>query len=106
MIRSFEGLTGNPLESWFKELFVDHLKLEYYPSNGQIDLSKLDPTQKIGHHLEIDGVMLVNKTCIFFEYTSQGDKFKEKIQKFIRNSNLFVSSTNLNLKSKFKLFVS
>jgi len=104
-MRSFNELTGDPLEQWFKELFVDELNFEdYYPSSGQIALNQLNPEFDVGHHLEVDGIMRIHKTCILFEYTGQGGNFRDKIKKFIRSANLFVQDKHLSLRDKFKLF--
>lgn len=104
MLRPFEDLSGSSLENWFKDLFLNYLAFSYYPSPGQIELNTLDPTAPRGQHLEIDGIILINHTCIFLEFTAQNDKFKEKIKKFTRNCNLFINSTHLDSKGKFSLF--
>lgn len=105
MAKTFENLSGNKLEDWFKSFMTNDFGFkDYYPSAGQIELSLLDPCQAKGNHLEIDGVLLINKTCIFLEYTSEKSNFKSKIKKFNRNCNLFISSTHLSLKEKFSLF--
>lgn len=105
MTKTFEKLTGSKLESWFESFFKNGLGFDtYFHSPGQIELSSLDPNQGKGNHLEIDGVLLVNKTCIFLEYTSEKSNFKNKIKKFNRNCNLFIRSNNLTLEEKFKLF--
>lgn len=104
MAKSFENLTGEKLEDWFQSFIKNDLGFnDYYPSPGQIELSLLDPTQAKGNHLEIDGILLINKTCLFLEYTSENNGFKTKIKKFNRNSNLFMTSS-LTLEEKFKLF--
>jgi len=103
MIRPFDGLTGSTLEHWFRDLFLLHLHFKYFPSPGQISLHDIDPSQSRGQHLEIDGIILIHKTCILVECTSQGDAFKKKIQKFVRNCNLFINSP-LSLKERFSLF--
>lgn len=105
MAKTFENLTGNKLEDWFESFIKNDLGFKnYFPSPGQIELSSLDPAQSKGTHLEIDGVLLVNKTCIFLEYTSENSNFKSKIKKFNRNCNLFITSKHLSLEEKFKLF--
>ncbi|WP_458628273.1 DGQHR domain-containing protein [Winogradskyella sp. PC D3.3] len=105
MAKTFENLTGDKLEDWFKSFLTTDLGFNnYYPSSGQIELSILDPSQAKGNHLEIDGVLLINKTCIFLEYTSENSNFKNKIKKFNRNCNLFISSKHLTLEKKFELF--
>ena len=92
MIQEFDNLTGTELEDWFKKLFSEGFSFEnYFPTKGQIDLSTIDPSQSPGNNIEIDGVLLINKTLIFLEYTSEGSGFKEKIKKFIRNVNLFIT---------------
>lgn len=105
MAKPFEDLTGEKLEDWFQSFLKNDLGFKsYYPSPGQIDLSLLDPSQSKGNHLEIDGVLLINKTCLLLEYTSENSGFKTKIKKFNRNSNLFITSSHLTLEEKFKLF--
>ncbi|MEX0996923.1 MAG: DGQHR domain-containing protein [Flavobacteriaceae bacterium] len=105
MAKPFEDLTGKKLEDWFQSFIKNDLGFEdYYPSPGQIELSLLDPTQSRGNHLEIDGVLLINKTCLLLEYTSENSGFKSKIKKFNRNSNLLINSSHLSLEEKFKLF--
>ena len=104
-MRTFKGLTGDNLERWFKDLIQGEFKFEnYFESNGQISLDQIDPAQSEGEHLELDGLLLINKTCIIFEYTDQANGHKNKIKKFIRNSHLFVNSNHLTLKQKFELF--
>jgi DGQHR domain-containing protein len=104
MIYSFDGLTDKPLENWFQNLFKTELKLiDYYPSPGQISLIDLDPSQAAGNHLEIDGILLINKTCLLLEYTGQSSAFSDKIKKFTRNCNLLINSTHLSLSEKFEL---
>lgn len=102
-IRSFEGLTGTPLENWLKELFLSKLQFKYFPSPGQIELTKLNPKASKGHHLEIDGILLINKIAVLVEITDQADKFSDKIKKFNRNCNSFISS-KLSIREKAKLF--
>lgn len=93
MIQEFDNLTGQELEAWFKKLFSEGFSFEnYFPTKGQIDLSTIDSSQSPGNFIEIDGILLINKTLIFLEYTSEGSGFKEKIKKFIRNVNLFVNA--------------
>lgn len=104
MIRSFDKLTGNGLESWFLDFFRNQLQFKYYASPGQIELNTLDPAQRRGQHLELDGILLINKTCILLEFTSLADNFRNKIRKFTRNCNLFITSRHLNLRQKFELF--
>lgn len=105
MAKTFEDLTGDKLEDWFNSFLTNDLGFkDYYPSSGQIELSALDPSQAKGNHLEIDGVLLINKTCIFLEYTSENRNFKTKIKKFIKNCNLFITSTHLSQEEKFKFF--
>ena len=105
MAKTFENLKGDKLEDWFKSFLTTDIGFNnYYPSAGQIELSILDPSQAKGNHLEIDGVLLINKTCIFLEYTSENSNFKNKIKKFNRNCNLFISSKHLTLEKKFELF--
>jgi DGQHR domain-containing protein len=104
MINSFDGLIDKPLENWFQNLFKNELKLiDYFPSPGQISLSDLDPGQSPGHHLELDGILLINKTCLVLEYTGQSSSFTDKIKKFTRNCNLLINSSHLTLTEKFKL---
>lgn len=104
-MRTFKGLTGDQLEKWFKDLIQDEFKFDnYFESNGQISLNQIDPAQSQGEHLELDGILLINKTCIIFEYTDQANGHKNKINKFIRNSHLFVNSNHLTLRQKFKLY--
>jgi DGQHR domain-containing protein len=104
MINSFDGLIDKALENWFQNLFTNELKLiDYYPSPGQISLTDLDPSQDAGNHLEIDGILLINKTCVIFEYTGQSSAFTNKIKKFTRNCNLLINSTHLSPSEKFKL---
>jgi DGQHR domain-containing protein len=104
MINSFDGLIDKTLENWFQNLFINELKLiDYYPSPGQINLTDLDPNQDSGNHLEIDGILLINKTCLILEYTGQSSSFTDKIKKFTRNCNLLINSTHLSLSEKFEL---
>lgn len=104
MINSFDDLIDKPLENWFQNLFKNELDfVDYYPSPGQISLRDLDPSQASGNHLELDGLLRINKTCLIFEYTGQSSSFTEKIKKFNRNCNLFINSTHLTLAEKFKL---
>lgn len=104
MIRAFDGLTGHNLEAWFFELFKNYLELQYYRSPGQIELQQIDTGQQKGHHLEIDGVLLLNKTCVLLEYTNQASDFRKKVKKFTRNCNLFLNSSLLSQREKFELF--
>lgn len=104
-MRQFIGLDGDSLERWFQDFFSNELGFEdYFPSPGNIQLSKLDPAQSPGNYLEIDGALRINKTCILFEYTNQATNLKSKVKKFTRNCNLFVNSVHLNLREKFELF--
>lgn len=104
MLRTFEGITGHHLEAWFLDLFRNYMQLRYYPSPGQIALQKLDPSQQSGHHLELDGILLIHKTCILLEYTSQSEHYRSKIKKFTRNCNLYINSGYLTKREKFELF--
>ena len=102
-MKSYKDLTGDKLEEWFDDLFSNRFKFEnYVPSNGQISLHDLDPDQSIGEHLELDGLLLINKTCVIFEYTSEASGFKNKIEKFIKNAHIFTSSP-LGMREKFQL---
>ncbi|WP_456459189.1 DGQHR domain-containing protein [Reichenbachiella sp.] len=104
-MRAFNELTGNPLELWFQELFTTELGFEdYFSSPGQIPLTHLNPELEVGHHLEIDGLLRIHKTCILFEYTGQGGSFRDKIKKFNRSVHLFVEDEHLNLRDKLSLF--
>ncbi|QHT68702.1 DGQHR domain-containing protein [Rhodocytophaga rosea] len=104
-MKSFYGLIGVELEEWFNSFIRNEFEFEnYFPSPGQIELQILDPDINPGHHLEIDGILLIHKTCILLEYTGQAGNFRDKIKKFVRNSNIFITSTCLSLKQKFQLF--
>ena len=84
-MKGYQGLTGEPLENWLQEFISSSLQLEnYIPSAGQIPLSALDPEHDGGEHLELDGLLLLHKTCIIFEITSQKGDFKKKIEKFLK----------------------
>ena len=90
-MKSFKGLTGDELEEWFTKLFQNNFLFEnYVPSSGQISLNDIDPAQAAGEHLELDGLLLVDRTCIVLEFTDQKSKFKQKKMKI-----------NLFLKLKF-----
>lgn len=105
MIKSFESLSGQKLEDWLLDFIKNNLKFaDYYPSGGQIRLVDIDPSQSPGEHLEIDGVLLINKTCVFLEITSENSGFKTKLKKFGKNCTLFLESDKLSKKDKFKLF--
>lgn len=102
---SFYELTGTPLENWLANFFSKGLEFsDYYKSPGQIALNILNPAIEPGHHLEIDGVLLIHKTCLLLECTNQQGGFRDKIKKFIRNCHLFVNDEHLSLREKFALF--
>lgn len=104
-MQSFNDLTGNALEQWFKELLMGELGfVDYFPSPGQIPLNRINPEIEAGHHLEIDALIRVHKTGVLLEYTGQRGDFRDKIKKFTRNANLFVKDGHLSLREKFKLF--
>ena len=104
MLRSFDNLSGSQLENWFTELFRNALQLRYYPTSGQIELNALDPCHRRGLHLEIDGIILINRTCVFVEVTNQNREFRNKIRSFARNCNLFLTSDHLSSREKYQLF--
>jgi hypothetical protein len=103
-MRSYKTLTGTDLENWFKNLFKSEMGFgkNYVSSSGQISLNKLAPSQSPGEHLELDGMILLNKTCVILEYTSESSGYSSKIEKFIRNVQIFTNSP-LSKKEKFKL---
>jgi DGQHR domain-containing protein len=102
-IKTFENLTGKPLEKWCKAFFKKGLEFaDYYSSARQISLADLDSSQSSGEHLEIDGVLLVGKTCVLIECTGQTGSSKDKVKKFARNCHIFLQST-LSLADKFNL---
>jgi DGQHR domain-containing protein len=105
-IASIQDLQGEELENWFKDLLKDKLKLgEFYPRSGQIELNQLIPGSPRGHHLEIDGVLLIKQTAILMEFTGEKTGLRNKIKKFTRHCNLFLSSEK-PLGEKFGLFQS
>lgn len=100
---SFLGLSGDTLEKWFKDLFEKEFQFDtYFPGSKQIPLSALNPEQSHEEHLELDAFLLIGKTCIILEYTSESSGFKDKIKKFLRNSKIFIESQISN-KDKFEL---
>ncbi|WP_339792525.1 hypothetical protein [uncultured Imperialibacter sp.] len=103
-IQPFGDLTGTSLELWFASFLKEKLDFEdYYPSAGQIELNQFDDKIPSGHHLEIDGFVLINKTCVLCEYTSEGGKFRDKIKKSLKNAQTFISTGSLSLKERFRL---
>jgi|GEM_PF-1236369 len=103
-MQTFSELTGEPLEQWFSQFITQELLFpNYYPSSGQIDLGALNPEFGRGHHLELDGILLIHKTCILLEYTGQNGDFRDKIKKFIRSANLFVNEATISNREKFSL---
>lgn len=102
---TFNELDGPQLERWLETFLKDSLGLsEYFPTAGQIVLEKLNPILHKGHNLEIDGVLRINKTAVFFEVTAQKGELKEKIKKFLKNVQIFTQDKHLSLKDKFVLF--
>ena len=80
MTKDFKTISGEELERWFLSLFKTSLGFtDYYPSPGQIQLSKLGVKGGGGSHLELDALMFVNDTAIILEYTSQADSPDKKI---------------------------
>jgi len=101
-----QDLVGDKLEDWFEDLFISKFKLEtYYTRSEQIQLIDLDPNAESGQHLEIDGILLLNRTAVLLEYTAEQSKVRNKIKKFIRSCNLFINSSKV-LKERFALFKS
>ena len=67
-----QDLVGDKLEDWFEDLFISKFKLEtYYTRSEQIQLIDLDPNAESGQHLEIDGILLLNRTAVLLEYTAE-----------------------------------
>ena len=99
-----QKLEGDKLEDWFKDLFKNEFKLKnYYASSGQIELTELDPAARKGEHLEFDGILLLNRTAVLFEFTAEKSGIKNKIKKFTRSCHLFTTSPN-TLRERFALF--
>ena len=62
-IQHIQSLDGDSCERWFETLIKQKLQFQdYFPSSGQVKLIDLDPTCRSGQHLEIDGVLLINRT--------------------------------------------
>ncbi|MBE5320038.1 DGQHR domain-containing protein [Pedobacter sp. MR2016-19] len=102
---TFNELTGPQLEQWLETFIKSSLGLaEYFPTMGQIGLEQIDPALGNGHNLEIDGVLRINKTAVFFEITSEKNEYREKIRKFLKNVQIFTINKHLSLKEKFLLF--
>ena len=103
-MKNYRKLSGIDLEKWFKDFLTKQFGFKnYFPSSGNIQLAKLDPTQTKGHNLELDGIMLIGETLILFEYTSQKKNPKEKIKSFTRNCNLYINS-GIPKREKLKFF--
>lgn len=87
-----------------KNFFINHLKLKghYYELNRQVPIIKLSPNARTGDHFELDAVLLIGKTAIIIEYTTQKEDNKNKIKKFNRNCNYFQKS-ELSLKERYRL---
>lgn len=103
-IPPFNDLIGSPLESWFQSFIKEKLSFnDYYSTVGQIELNQFDVNVPKGQHLEIDGILLINKTCVIFEYTAEGGHFRDKIKKFLRNAQIFTSGGTLSQRERFKL---
>lgn len=102
---TFNELTGPQLEGWLGSFIKNSLGFqEYFPTAGQIDLEQIDPQLGKGHSLEIDGVLRINKTAVFFEITSEKSEYREKIRKFLKNVQIFTQNKHLSLEEKFLLF--
>ena len=99
------NLKGQQLEKAFEKLIKEQLKLEnYYPNSGQIQLVDLNPNVAKGEHLEIDGVLLLNRMAILMEFTGQiAEKQRKKINRFTRSCNIFIQA-NKSKREKFRLF--
>ncbi len=82
---------------------LQDMDIESYGSHSQIPLPKLNPKHKHGHHLEIDIVCLVGRTCILIETTIQNKDNHQKIEKFI-NKCKRLRKSKLNKRDLFACF--
>lgn len=104
-LATFNELTGAQLEEWLETFIKNSLGFQdYFPTIGQIDLQQIDPDLGNGHSLEIDGVLRINKTAVFFEITSEKNDYREKIRKFLKNVQIFTLNKHLSTEEKFLLF--
>lgn len=103
-VKNILKLKDQQLEDAFEDLISGHFELDnYFVRSGQVMLTDLDPNIGEGQHLEIDGVLLFNRTAVLFEFTGQKNNIRTKIRKFTRSCNLFVNSGK-SLREKFSLF--
>ena len=77
--------------------------IKCYGEHGQIPLQELYPNSQPGHHLEIDIICFVENICILVETTTQKNRNREKIKKFIRHCQL-VEDSLLSPHQLFTLF--
>lgn len=102
---NFRALSGDDLENWFENFLKNEMGFNnYFPSTGQILQKDLGLTDNSDYNIEIDGVMLVNKTIIYHEFTAENpSRPKDKINKFLKNNYLFKSSP-LTIREKLAFF--